>query len=66
MQAKHFDGSFGPVEPFSEEGLQRKLAQIDVQHVEVFPGTPENIEQRTKLHLAVKNRSIKGPKTKKR
>ena len=66
MQAKHFDGSFGPVEPFSEEGLKIRMLDPRVQHVEVFPGTRENIEQRTKLHLGVKSRSIKGPKTKKR
>lgn len=66
MQAKHHDGSFGPVKPFTEEGLKKEMAKPHVQHVEVFPSTPENIEQRTKLHLGVKNRSFKGPKTKKR
>jgi len=64
MQAKNFDGSFGPVKPFSEEGLRKEMVKPNVQHVEVFPGTPENIEQRTKLHLGVKNRSFKGPKNK--
>jgi len=64
MQAKNLDGSFGPVKPFSEEGLLKEMAKPNVQHVEVFPGTPENIEQRTKLHLGVKNRSFKGPKNK--
>jgi len=65
MQAKHHDGSFGPIELFTNEGMKRTLAQPNVQHVEVFEGTEENINARSKL-LGVKKRYQKSPKTKKK
>jgi hypothetical protein len=55
MQAKNYDGSFGPVEPFTGEVLGRTLANPNVQHVEVFEGTEENIKARQKL-FSVKKR----------
>jgi len=64
MQASHFDGTFGKIEPFTEEGLKRKLANPEVKHVEVFEGTEENIKVRQKL-LGVKKRYQKSPKIKK-
>lgn len=70
MQARHHDGSFGPIEPFDGETLGRRLAQPNVAHVEVFEGTEENIKSRQKLY-SVKKRyqkakpSIKIPKSKK-
>jgi hypothetical protein len=65
MQARHFDGSYGPIEPLTEEGLKRTLAMPNVQHVEVFEGTEENIKARQRL-LGVKKRYQKAPKNKKR
>jgi hypothetical protein len=65
MQAKHHDGSYGPIEPFTEEGMKRTMANPNVQHVEVFDGTEENIKARKKL-LGVKKRYQKAPKNSKR
>lgn len=65
MQASYRDGSFGPVEPLTDEGLKRTLANPNVQHVEVFEGTEENIKARQRL-LGVKKRYQKAPKNKKR
>lgn len=64
MQAKHFDGSFGPIEPFSNEALKRTVAMPQVQHVEIFEATEENIRARQRL-LGVKKRYQKSPKNKK-
>jgi len=65
MQVKHFDGSFGPVEPFDGNELKKRLAQPNVQHVEVFDGTPQEIERRTNLSLRVHKRFQKTGKNKK-
>lgn len=64
MQAKHFDGSFGPIEPFDGELLKRRLADPDVEHVEVFEANEESLKARQKL-LGVKKRYQKTPKIKK-
>lgn len=64
MQAKHFDGSYGKIEPYTGEGLQRRLAQPNVEHVEVFEATEENLKARQRL-LGVKKRYQKAPKNKK-
>lgn len=64
MQAKNFDGSYSPIEPYTDEGLKRTMANPNVQHVEVFEGTPENIAYRSKL-LGVKKRYKKAPKNSK-
>lgn len=65
MQASHFDGSFGPIEPYDGELLEWRLAQPNVKHVEVFPSTEENIKARQRL-LGVKKRYQKKPKNNKR
>jgi hypothetical protein len=39
------NGHYGPMEPFSMEGLSKKLNDQEVDHVEVFNGTKENIEK---------------------
>lgn len=65
MQARHHDGSFGPIEPFDSETLVRRLAQPNVAHVEVFEGTEENIKSRQKLY-SVKKRYQKAKPTKPR
>lgn len=64
MQAKHNDGSFGPLEPFDGNALKERLSQPNVQHVEVFEATEENIKARQKL-VGVKKRYQKAPKIKK-
>lgn len=65
MQAKHFDGSYGPIEPFDDNELKKILAQPNVEHVEVFEATEENLKARHRL-LGVKKRYQKKPKNKKR
>jgi len=65
MQVKHIDGSYGPIEPYTGEGLRKRMAQPNVQHVEVFEATEENLKARQKL-LGVKKRYQKKPKNKKR
>lgn len=64
MQVKHFDGSFGPIEPLTEEVLKERLAELNVQHVEVFEATEENLKARQKL-VGVKKRYQKAPKNRK-
>jgi hypothetical protein len=71
MQSVNKNGSFGPVEEFNEKKLQAYLDDIDVDHVDVFPGTAENIAERsklegkTKLRLGVKKRFQKAPTSQK-
>ena len=65
MQAKYNDGSFGPIEPFSEEGLKERMQNPNVKHVEVFEATEENLKYRNRL-LGVKKRFQKTPKIEKR
>jgi hypothetical protein len=65
MQAKCYDGSFGPIETFTCEGMARTLENPNVQHVEVFEGTEENIKSRQKLY-SVKKRYQKAKPTKPR
>ena len=63
MQVKHFDGSYGPIEPFDGDKLKERLAQPNVEHVEVFEATEENLKARQRL-LGVKKRYQKKPKNK--
>lgn len=43
------NGVFAEIEDFNPERAEMKLQELDVDHVEVFPGTQENIERRNKL-----------------
>lgn len=65
MQVKHHDGSFGPIEPYTEAKMKKAMSNPDVEHVEVFNATPEQLEWRKK-NLGVRNRSIKQPKNKRK
>ena len=65
MQASYKDGSFGPIEPFTAEGLKERIQDPNVKHVEVFEATEENLKYRQKL-LGVKKRYQKVSKIKKR
>lgn len=60
MQAHNYDGSFGPIEEFDGDLLQKRLADPNVKHVEVFEATEENIKFRKTL-LGVKKRYQKIP-----
>ena len=61
MQAKNNDGTYGEILPYTPEGLTAEMAKLNVQHVEVFEGSKENIRKRTML-LGVKKRYQKCPK----
>lgn len=65
MQARHDDGTFGKVMEFTPENLEYTLRQAKVNHIDVFPGTKENIENRQalegkKIKLGVKKRFQKA------
>lgn len=62
MQAKNYDGSYSPIEEFSAAAMSKLLSDPNVEHVEVFEATEENIEYRKKL-LGVKKRYQKASKT---
>lgn len=64
MQVKHHDGSFGPIEPYTLDNLEKAMSNPNVEHVEVFNATPEQLEWRKK-NLGVRNRSIKQSKKRK-
>ena len=52
MQAKMNDGTYGlPVE-FNQKGLDALLKDKNVDHVEVFEGTPEEIKKRKKYKIS--------------
>ena len=63
MQAKHHDGTYGPVMPFDTKELEKQLTNPNVKHVEVFEATAENIKNRQKF-LGIKKRYQKKPKNK--
>lgn len=68
MQERHHDGSYGKVAPLNQEELENWLQKPNVKHVEVFEGTPEELERREKLQqkFSVKKRFQKAPKNNKR
>lgn len=49
MQTVSHEGILGKVEQFTQEGLNEALQRKDVHHVDVFDGTPENIEHRKSM-----------------
>jgi len=46
MQTVDRFGFLGPVEPLTSEGLKQAMANPDIDHVDVFEGTAENLEKR--------------------
>lgn len=59
MQEKRWDGSFGEIKPMTPENMERSLKDPNVQHVEVFEATEENLKYRQRLF----NRSKRFQKT---
>ena len=49
MQSVDHSGVFGEVEPFYGDKLSEMLKNPDIDRVEVFEGTPENIKKRKKM-----------------
>lgn len=49
MQTVSKDGILGSVKAFTEENMKKALEDKDVDHVDVFPGTPENIAHRKSM-----------------
>ena len=43
------DGILGPVQEFNDENFKKAMQNKNVDHVDVFSGTPEEIERRRKL-----------------
>lgn len=41
------NGHFAEIEEFNTAEMKKKLSQHDVDHVEVFPATKENMKSRT-------------------
>jgi len=46
MQTVNRFGVLGPIEPLTSEGLKQAMANPDIDHIDVFEGTPENLEKR--------------------
>ena len=49
MQEKMIDGSYGEPVPFDKDKMEESLENPEVSHVEVFPGTEENLKNRREL-----------------
>ncbi len=49
MQPANKDGTFGPITEFNPKKLTEILLEDQVSHVEVFEGTPIEMERRRKL-----------------
>ncbi len=49
MQKVHNDGTLGELQELNAKTLQEWVKSKDVDHVDVFPGTKENIEHRKSL-----------------
>ncbi len=53
MQAKNKDGTYGPLIAFDPSKIQELLTEDQVSHVEVFKGTPQEIQRRKLLQEPV-------------
>jgi hypothetical protein len=49
MQSTNNLGILGEVVPFTIDDLKKTLEDPNIDHVDVFKGTPEEIERRTKM-----------------
>jgi len=49
MQSVDRFGTMGNVSPFHQEKLEEMMKDPNIDHVDVFEGTPEEIERRTKM-----------------
>jgi hypothetical protein len=49
MQTVNHQGFLGPVEPFTDTNCKRAMADPNVDHIDVFEGTEENINHRQSL-----------------
>ena len=49
MQTVDISGILGPIEEFTPQRLNEALADENIDHVDIFEGSKENIEKRTKL-----------------
>jgi uncharacterized protein (DUF488 family) len=58
MQVKKNDGSYGQPMPLTKESLENALKDKDTKHVEVFEGTPEEMQRRRQMakFFSVKNK----------
>lgn len=49
MQERMLDGSYGEPRPFSKEEMNESMKNPEVSHVEVFNGTPSEMQRRNEL-----------------
>jgi len=49
MQERNIDGSYGEPVPYDESELKKKLMDPNVDHVEVFNSTPDELSKRRLL-----------------
>jgi hypothetical protein len=58
MQTRKDSGLFGPVEKFSNEGLQRELQKGDTSEVAVFDATAQQIKKHNKYRSGKKFQKV--------
>jgi hypothetical protein len=67
MQSVDLNGLMGPIKEFNEGEIQKMLKDPNIDHVDVFEGTKENLEKRQKLvgkKYKVAKRYQKAPRIK--
>lgn len=69
MQSVDKNGLYGAIEEFHQGKLQKMLKDPEIERVEVFEGTPENLEKRKKMvgkKYRIRPAYQKAPKIRKR
>ncbi|RDY57696.1 hypothetical protein [Flagellimonas nanhaiensis] len=69
MQSVDHNGILGPIREFEAGELEKMLKDPNIDHVDVFEGTPENLEKRKKMigkKYSIKPAYRKAPKMKKK
>lgn len=66
MQERMNDGSYGEPVPYDETEMKRKLADPDVDHVEVFNATAKEMHRRKQLFEQSQKAKRKNRKSKNR
>ena len=66
MQVKRIDGQYDKPIPYEEGKMKAALENPNVEHVEVFKATPEELAKRAKLLQIRSHLNNRDPKVKKR
>ena len=67
MQSVDNQGRLGEPMPFNGSEFEKMLQDSEIDHVDVFPGTPDNLERRKKMvgkKYSLKPAYQKAPKIK--